>query len=77
MSIDKELARAIAGDRRRTIVINVVAGTAAVIILLGAWFATSWAEARAFNEVTGKNVSAWDAMWVDLRVQAEPSGSPP
>lgn len=27
-------------------------------------------EARAFNRATGKNVSAFDALFVDLRVQA-------
>lgn len=26
-------------------------------------------EARAFNRVTGGNVSTWDAMFVSLRVQ--------
>ncbi len=29
-------------------------------------------KASAYNRATGSNVSAWDAMWLDLRVQAEP-----
>jgi hypothetical protein len=28
-------------------------------------------EAKAFNKVTGKNVSTWDAIFLDLRVQEE------
>lgn len=39
-------------------------------------FGYSWFDARgrarAFNRVTGKNVSTWDAMWLELRV-VEPS----
>lgn len=27
-------------------------------------------EARAYNRVTGANVSWWDAMWIDLRAEA-------
>lgn len=33
---------------------------------------SSYLEARAYNRVTGKNVTTWDAMYLDLRVQAEP-----
>lgn len=33
---------------------------------------SSFFEARAFNAVTGKNVSTWDAMWIELRVQEGP-----
>lgn len=36
---------------------------------IGAWVGGSYFEAQAFNRVTGKNVSTWDAMWLDLRVQ--------
>ena len=32
----------------------------------------SYMEAAAYNRVTGDNVSTWDAIWVELRVQAEP-----
>lgn len=30
------------------------------------------AEARAYERVTGEHVSTWDALFLDLRVQAEP-----
>lgn len=33
------------------------------------WFIPSYFEARAFNRTTGNNVSTWDAMWIELRVQ--------
>ena len=29
-------------------------------------------EAAAYNRVTGANVTYWDAVWLDLRVLAEP-----
>lgn len=45
------------------------------VALLGSaalfWIFPSYMEARAYNRITGKNVSTWDAMWVDLRVQSE------
>ena len=40
-------------------------------IFLGAvlvWVLASSVEARAFERVTGKRVSTWDAMFLDLRV---------
>lgn len=37
--------------------------------VLGVWVFRSALEARAFNAVTGKNVSTWQAMWIELRVQ--------
>lgn len=46
---------------------------AGVLLLgFGIWVGRSHFEARAYNHVTGKNVSTWDAMFLDLRVQAEP-----
>lgn len=41
---------------------------AAVLI----WVVKSSFEASAYARVTGKNVSTWDAMWLDLRVQESP-----
>lgn len=29
-------------------------------------------EAKTYNKVTGNNVTWWDAMWIDLRVQDSP-----
>lgn len=42
----------------------------AVAVTLGVtlWAGTSSMEAAAFNRVTGGNISTWDAMWLQLRV---------
>ena len=43
-----------------------------VMVLAGCvafWAISSHFEAAAFNRLTGKRVSTWDAMWVQLRVQ--------
>ena len=32
------------------------------------WLIRSYNEARVFQKLTGKQVTTWDAMWVDLRV---------
>lgn len=42
---------------------------ALVLVLLAGWVLASWIEARSFESVTGKHVSTWDAMFLDLRVQ--------
>jgi len=39
--------------------------------ILGGWVVKSRFEADAYNRVTGSNVSTWQAMWVELRVQGE------
>lgn len=41
-------------------------------LLLGSWAMKSHFEASSYNRATGSNVSTWDAMWIELRVQAEP-----
>lgn len=33
------------------------------------WLIRSHMEAKAYNRVTGANVTTWDAMWIELRVQ--------
>lgn len=48
------------------LILGLVAG-----LLPFGWVATSYLEASAYNRVTGKHVSTWDAMWVDLRVSSE------
>ena len=42
-----------------------------IILLAGLawWPIASYFEARAFNSAMGKNVSTWDAMFIELRVQ--------
>lgn len=36
---------------------------------IGGWWLQSYFEAQAYYRVTGKRVSTWDAMFLDLRVQ--------
>lgn len=38
-------------------------------LALGWWVLSSWMEASTYARLTGKQVSTWDAMWVELRVQ--------
>ena len=40
-----------------------------IFVAVSIWVFQSKMEARAFNSVTGKNISTWDAMWIQLRVQ--------
>lgn len=45
-----------------------------VILIVGAglfWVLPSYFEARAYRNVTGRDVSTWDALWLDLRVQEQ------
>ncbi|MGQ0721048.1 MAG: hypothetical protein ACT4PE_05670 [Candidatus Eiseniibacteriota bacterium] len=47
----------------------VIAGSVAVLVACALWVVFSHFEARSYNRITGANVSTWDAMWVELRVQ--------
>ena len=38
---------------------------------LGGWGVQSFFEANAYNEITGKNVSTWQAMWLNLRIDCD------
>ncbi|HUU59962.1 MAG TPA: hypothetical protein VMZ50_10485 [Phycisphaerae bacterium] len=50
-------------------------GCALVLAAFPAWWVfSSWMEASTYAELTGKDVSTWDAMWVQLRVGAVPGG---
>ena len=42
---------------------------AAILICVGIWIGHSYLEASAYNNITGKKVSTFDAMFVELRVQ--------
>jgi hypothetical protein len=33
-------------------------------------------ESRTYNKLTGANTTAWDALWVELRVQDQPRKDP-
>ncbi len=41
-------------------------------IVIGAVVGHSYFEAKAFNRATGQQVTTWDAVWIQLRVQAAP-----
>jgi hypothetical protein len=44
-----------------------------IAVLLAVWWGKSTMEAAAYNRITGSDVSTWDAMWVELRVQDGPA----
>lgn len=45
-------------------------GCALILAAFPAWWVfSSWQEASTYAKLTGKEVSTWDAMWVELRVQ--------
>ncbi len=48
--------------------IVILAGAVLAVVILS-WALVSCFEACAFERVTGKHVSTWDAMFLDLRVQ--------
>lgn len=56
-------------DDKIELAIKGLGALALIALLIGVWVFTSWCEAAAFNRITGKNVSTWDAMFVTLRVQ--------
>jgi hypothetical protein len=35
------------------------------------WVVSSYFEAQSYNSITDSNVSTWDAMFVELRIQGE------
>lgn len=38
-------------------------------LLMSFWIAYSYLEAKAFNSITNKNVTTWQAMFLELRIQ--------
>lgn len=40
------------------------------VVFGGGWWVHSFMEASAYNRITGSDVSTWEAMWVNLRVEA-------
>lgn len=54
---------------RIELAIKSVGALVLIALLVGVWVFASWCEAAAFNRITGKSVSTWDAMFVTLRVQ--------
>ena len=41
---------------------------ALILIAVSIWLVRSHMEAEAFSRITGEQISTWDAMWVELRV---------
>lgn len=39
-----------------------------ILVLVGGWVGKSYFEANSYNNVTGKHVSTWDAMFLELRI---------
>jgi len=56
---------------------NVFELLAVIVVVLiiggGITYGNAYMEARAYNRITGANVSAWDAMFVNLRVDTPAS----
>jgi hypothetical protein len=56
----------------RTSILMIAASFVLVFgIVAGVYATKSYFEAAAFNRITGKNVSTWDAMFLELRVQED------
>jgi hypothetical protein len=49
----------------------IVCAVAMAVLAVASYF-----EAQSYNRVTGANVSTWDAMWLDLRVQEQTKDTP-
>lgn len=56
--------------------LHVTAIAIVVVLVCGVplvgWVGKSYFEAKAYERVTGKHVSTWDALWLELRVQEPP-----
>jgi hypothetical protein len=46
-----------------------VLSTCGFLLVLAFWIGQSYLEAAAFERITGKEVSLWDAMFLSLRIQ--------
>ena len=64
MKIDDETIKAMA------ICIALVVGFSAVLIF-GSLFSAHM-ESETYNKLTGAHTTWWDALWVELRIQAQP-----
>lgn len=59
-------------DERNAILIGVAVLVMCITLALALTAVSAYNEARAYQRVTGKTVTTWDAMWLDLRVQESP-----
>lgn len=51
-----------------SIIPTITLAIGAILILLMFWIVPSYFEATTYSRLTGRNVSTWDALWVELRV---------
>jgi hypothetical protein len=54
---------------------NLIACVMVAVILAGigaVLMVQPYMESRTYNKLTGANTTAWDALWVELRVQDQP-----
>ena len=65
----EKLRRKVRDDEKRRAVYGVVFSVFVLLATPALWVGMSYAEARAFNRLTGKNATTLDAMFVQLRVQ--------
>ena len=55
----------------KVVLVLVVIFLLIIAFAVGVGLIASYFEAEAFNEMTGENVSTWQAMFVELRVQEQ------
>ena len=51
-----------------TTLFTVACASVVIVIALALWVTKSHFEARTYTELTGKEVTTWQALWVELRV---------
>lgn len=51
--------------------VNILMLLGGLCFVLGIWVMASYQEAIVFTKLTGKEVTTWEAMWADLRVQEQ------
>ena len=56
-------------EKKDDVLIGLFCALIALILLVVIWVAYSYFEASSYNRVTGKDVSTFDAMFLELRVQ--------
>ena len=47
---------------------SIAAISLALSLIIAGWVCHSWQEAKVFNRHTGRTISTWDAMWIQLRI---------
>ena len=58
-------------DKKNETYLTVLAFVLVISIVLGCIFGHAYFEAKAYERVTGKKVSTWDAIFLELRVQGD------